>query len=159
MNNIFELDLSEKSIDEEIKIDNSSVFAVEKESVDHARKEAKYVRYAAMANKEVALLQLQLEIIIATVVDELKQKAIEAKKPIPPSAVGELRKSDVPLDKRYQKIKKKLAETEEVANILNGLVKSWFGRGYRLNLIARMNQNDSSYFQNDPNNLEDKLEY
>jgi hypothetical protein len=159
MNNIFELDLSEKSIDEEIKIDNSSVFAVEKESVDHARKEAKYVRYAAMANKEVALLQLQLEIIIATVVDELKQKAIEAKKPIPPSAVGELRKSDVPLDKRYQKIKKKLAETEEIANILNGLVKSWFGRGYRLNLIARMNQNDSSYFQNDPNNLEDKLEY
>jgi Tfp pilus assembly protein PilO len=159
MNNIFELDLSEKSIDEEIKIDNSSVFAVEKESVDHARKEAKYVRYAAMANKEVALLQLQLEIIIATVVDELKQKAIEAKKSIPPSAVGELRKSDVPLDKRYQKIKKKLAETEEIANILNGLVKSWFGRGYRLNLIARMNQNDSSYFQNDPNNLEDKLEY
>lgn len=150
---IRDLDLSEDNIRNELRIDSTSVFSIEKELAEHSGKEGAYVKYASIANKQVDQLELQLEVIIATIVDELCKNAEEKKKPIPPSAIGELRKSKVPLDKRYQKIKTKLADAHETAYLLNGLVRSWNGRGFRLDRISKMNERDvynqNTYFNNE----------
>lgn len=156
---IFDLDLSEDFISEELKIDYSSVFAIERELAEHSIKESRYVRYAAIANKEVARLELKKKVTIAEIVDEEKKKAIQNKKPIPPSAVGELRKSSVPLYKRYQEVCKDLADTYEVAEILNGLVRSWNSRGFRLNMIAKLNDDDKYTFSPEIGNINEKLEH
>lgn len=154
-----DIDLSEDIIENELRIDYSSIFAIEKELAEHSIQESKYIRYAALANKQIAELELTKSVTIAEIVEEIKNKAIEKKKPIPPSAIGELRKSDVPLDKRYKKICQKLANAYEIAEILNGLVKSWNNRGYRLNMIAQLNKDDKYSFHSDMESIDKKLEY
>ncbi|MBU2249521.1 MAG: hypothetical protein KKD77_22430 [Gammaproteobacteria bacterium] len=131
-------DRSEEEVDVEMTIRTDSVASLERELVDQARKEARYNRLAAKANKQVANLNFDLEIVTAQIIKEICEEAEGKKKPIPATAVSELRKTKVPLDTRYQKTKRALIEATENANLLNGLVSSWQSRGYRLQELVKL---------------------
>jgi hypothetical protein len=139
-------DFFEEDVDVDLTINDESPFALSNELKNHARREAKYVRMSSKANKAVADLDLELRIITSTVVQEICDEAINNGKPIPPSAVSDLRKVKVPLDLRYQKICRRLNEAMEEANYLNGLVSAWISRGYRLQELTKLSdrllQND-----------------
>lgn len=127
----FEWDDSE--ISSELHIDNSSVFALVETMKEHSKKEAKYNRWAAMANKEVSRLNLELKIVESELVDEVMKNLTTASA----SMRQEVRKSVVK-DKRYQAVSEELRNAQEQADILNGLVSSWVGRGYQLREIAKL---------------------
>ena len=121
-------ELNSDKIDEELKIDDSSPFMLCEELKNHARKEHKYQRLAAQANKEVAMKKLELEILAARIIQEKE----EAGGGLSASAKQELRKTGITIDKRYQAMKREVIDAEERAGYLNGVVSSWISRGFRL---------------------------
>ena len=128
-----QFDLKEENIDKELKIDDSSVYALSEELKNHSRKEAKYSRACAKANKEVSKLSLQLKIVEAELVEEeMKKQSSQSA-----SLRQEIRKSIV-RDDRYRKVFLELTEAQETADILNGLMTSWVGRGYQLREIVKL---------------------
>ena len=132
------LKMSEQEIDIELMINNSSIAMLEQELLNQARKEAKYQRLAAYAGKNVAKLQLDLDVVTAEIIKELQLEAEAKKKPIASSAVSELRKTHIPADPRYIKIRSKLIDAYEESNLLNGLVSAWISRGYRLQELVKL---------------------
>jgi len=132
------MDISEEFTEKELSIDNSSVFTLERELLAHSKKEAKYHRWWAAAIKDVDRLTLDLEIVSAEIVQENLMKAEKEGKPLSASAEDNLKKSVLPLDKRYKMIKRRLMGAKETANILAGLVKAWEGRGYRLKELVTL---------------------
>jgi hypothetical protein len=129
---------SPDEIDAELVIDNSSLAALEQELINQPRKEAVYQRLAAIANKNVSKLQLDLEIVITEIIKEICIEAEARKKPIASSAITELRKTHIPGDKRYQKLKSALIDAYEELNLINGLVSAWISRGYRLQELVKL---------------------
>ena len=132
--------MSEEEMLDELDIHVENAYDLEQELKSHARKAGKYVVMAAQATKKVDELSMSLEVLVAQIVEELCKEAEEKGKPIPPSAISEIRRSKVPLDKRYQIIKSRLINAQEEANILNGLVYSWGARSKRLTEVARLVQ-------------------
>ena len=133
-------------IEQDLEIDNSSIYTLEKGLVDYSSKLADCHKMYAEAIKKVDDLTLRVEIIIAEVVQELEGVADRKGKPFPPSSIQEVRRTKVPLNKKYRRIKKELAEAVEQKNILGGLVKAFESKGYRLqelvNLAIRRNDFD-----------------
>lgn len=126
------------NINIDFDINTESIHELEKEIKDFSKKEDDLRRRASEANKNVANLTLEFKITLALIISELRGKADEKGKPIPPSAIGELRKSVAPLDKRYQMASRKLHKANEEADILNGTVSSWVSRGYRLQELVKL---------------------
>jgi hypothetical protein len=128
-----QFDINAEEVDKELFIDNSSVFALSEELKNHSRKESKYIRLAAMANKEVSKLSLELKVTESELVDEyMKQQTSQSA-----SLRQEIRKSIV-RDERYKKVAIQLYQAQANADLLNGLVQSWVGRGYQLREIAKL---------------------
>lgn len=123
-----------ENIDKELVIDDSSVYSLVEALKLHPRKEAKYQRLAAMASKEVARLELELEVLTAELID----KAMQESGATSASARQELRKGGISKYPKYQEKKKELYEAKETADILNGLVYSWTSRGYLLREIVKI---------------------
>jgi hypothetical protein len=148
-------DLNSSDIDKELKIDDSSVHSLVEELKSHPRKESKYSRACAQANKAVSELTLKLKIVEAELVEEemKNQKSQSA------SLRQEIRKSIVG-DDRYRKVYLELIEAQETADILNGLMSSWVGRGYLLREIVKLAdrtmQDSLRIYKTDPMALSDE---
>ena len=138
---------------DELKIDYSSVYALERELITFPEKLAKYHKLAAKAITEVDRLNLKLEVMTAQILEQIQEEAVERGKPYPPTAVQELRKSKVPLNPKYKKLKLKLIEAVENKNILNGVVKSIEAKGYRLQELVSLAMKRFDF------SVEDKLKY
>jgi hypothetical protein len=128
----FKLDSEE--LDKELIIDNSSIHSLVEELRAHPRKEAKYQRFAAQASKEVARIELELEVLTAELID----RAVKETNSTSASARQELRKGGIAKYPEYQAKKKELYEAREVSDILSGLVSAWTSRGYRLMEITKI---------------------
>ena len=128
-----EFELSSEEIDKELQVDNSSIFALVEELKNHSRKESKYSRFAANANKIVSELSLQLKIIEAELVEEEMKKQSSSSA----SLRQEIRKSIVK-EPKYREAYLALSEAQETSDIMRGLVNSWVGRGYQLREIAKL---------------------
>jgi len=128
----------EKAIDSELEIHYESIFALEKELREYSKRGAKYYRAYAKAIREVNDLTLEVKIIVAEIVNELIIKSEKEGRNIPYSARSELKNTNVPLDKRYQLIFKKLNRTIERKDFLSGLVEAWSARSHRLSELARL---------------------
>ena len=125
--------LNSEDIDRELVIDNSSVNSLVEELKNHSRKEAKYSRACAQANKIVSMLNLELKVVEAELVEEeMKKQSSQSA-----SLRQEIRKSIV-RDQRYKDVFASLVEAQETADILNGLITSWVGRGYQLREIVKL---------------------
>jgi len=115
----------------EIKFD--SVYDLERELRTYSRKYNEYLRLAKEATTRVNDLTLELKILSAKIIEKIRKE-----EKIPPSALGEIRKSRIFLDKDFQKKMKELNRATEDKDYIDGLVKSWEARGYRLQELVTL---------------------
>jgi len=127
----------EISLFKDIAIDDSSPYALSEELKTHSRKSAEYQRLYAHAVKKVLDLKLQLEILSAVIVNDLREKAEEKKGgQLSDIAVTNIRKNLLPLDERYQKLKEDLNTAKGTSDVLKGFVFAFSSRGGKLKEIA-----------------------
>lgn len=127
-----ELNLDEATIQADLFIDDSSMFALETSLKTYPSTLEKYSRMASQAIKEVDKVTMELEIVTAELIDELCQ-LYQAKegKAFPPSGISEVRRSFVPLCRRWKKKKIELHEVTETMNIIKGALKAYEARGFK----------------------------
>jgi len=121
-----------------LSIDNSSLYALENELIDYPRQLGELHRVYSQAIKKVDKFTLELEILTAKILEEMQKDAERKGRPYPPSSLQEVRKTKVPLDKRYKRLKLQLIEATEEKNILGGLVKAYEAKGYRLQELIQL---------------------
>ncbi len=125
--------MKEKKLAQILDIKAKSPYELNQELKEYSRQGFEFSRMYAEINRKVNDKNLELEILVAEIVDRIRKQ-----EKTPPSAVGELRKTRVPLDKEYQEKKKELNELLEQRDVLNGLVKFWEMRGYRLKEMVEL---------------------
>jgi len=129
----------EASLDKELVIDDSSIFKLSEALKDHPRTLRRYYRLYAKAVKEVDMLNLELEIKSAEIMDTyLKAYAEKNGRSYPITGRSDLRKTILPLDKEYKALKFRLVEAVANMNDLKGIVDSWTARGFRLQELVRL---------------------
>jgi len=121
-----------------LSIDNSSLYALENELLAYPKQLGELHRVYSQAIKKVDKLTLELEILTAKILVEVQEDAERKGRPYPPSSLQEVRKTKVPLDKRYKRLKLQLIEAIEEKNILGGLVKAYEAKGYRLQELIQL---------------------
>lgn len=124
--------MSDRNIDD-LTIHFESIFALENELKEHSNLQNEAHKAFAVANREVNQLTLEVEVKTAEIVDRICRD-----ENIPPSARAEVRRSRVALDKEWQALRWKLNEAIENKDIMEGLSKSWEGRGFRLSELAEL---------------------
>ena len=102
---------------EDFRIDNSSVFALEKELKRYSELVYDYGKAWASAIKEEQQAELAVDIVSATLVREYASKQ---KKDVSPYAMSEIRRSVIPDDIRYIEVRNALIDKTEASNILKG---------------------------------------
>lgn len=151
-----EVDLTyeeEEEVDTLLDIDIKSAFDLQRYLQNHPKLEARWHRRYAAAVKAVDHLSLALEIQISEILDEMEAKIQEdtGKKPSVYQRT-ELRKSSLPSDRRYQKLKRKLADATETMNTLRGVTFAFSSRGRRLTdlgqLMNRILKDDPTVWDN-----------
>ena len=128
-----------------LSIDNSSLYALENELIDYPRQLGELHRVYSQAIKKVDKLTLELEVLTAKILLEVQKDAERKGRPYPPSSLQEVRKTKVPLDKRYKRLKLQLIEAIEEKNILGGLVKAYEAKGYRLQELIQLANRRSDF--------------
>ena len=118
---------------EELEIHPESFTTLEKDLMNHAKTTYKYHRAAAEAQKNIDTLTFELELLSSQILQE-----ILTTKKVPPSAISEIRRSEVPLDERYIEKKMEVIAANETLNILRGAVDAMNARSYRLGDIAEL---------------------
>lgn len=125
----------------DLEIDDSSPFALNEELKHHSQKAAHWQREYAHAVKKVGDLNLKLEVLVATIIQELCEEAEGSGRPIPQTARGELRKNKVPLDNRYQDARRELNEAIETRDLLKALAQAFGSRSGRLRDMSQLMEN------------------
>jgi len=115
-------------------IDTSSVYNIEQELAGLPDKQDESSRVRALAIKEVDILQMEFDILIAEIVTEIcKEKEIKAV-----SGKTEIRKVDTLLDIRYKRKRKMLIKATENMNILNS---AYFNLNKRFDAVIELYRN------------------
>ena len=122
----------------DLSIDDSSPFALSGELKHHSQKAAEYQRLHAHAVKKVGDLQLELDVHVASIIEKLYDEANEKGKPLPETARGEIRKTKVPLNAKYQELREKLNEAKETKDLLKALSDAFNSRSGRLRDLSQI---------------------
>jgi len=122
------LPMTEDEILNSLDIKTDSNYALEQELKDNPRHAAEYERLLLDAIKSVNRLKLDIEIRVATVIDEYVKEHNE----VSPSYRQTLIKTIVPLDIEYVKLRKAYNEAVSNKTYLEGLIRAWRDRGRRL---------------------------
>lgn len=135
--------LDEENIEDQLTIRNASTYELERELLSHPKKEAHFHRWYAQSIKRVDTLTMKLEGTIAEILNELiAEEEDRIGKQLSSYALDSYRKlcekARIPLDKRYKKIKRELMEAQETKAVLEGFVKAWASRGYRLGELVKL---------------------
>jgi len=117
-------------------IDNSSLYALEQELLSFSVDEYRYHRKYAKAIERLGESELQLSIVTSTIMEEI----YNADKSLPKSARGEIRKTKVPLDERYQTATRNYFRMKGVTKDLEGVIKSFASKGFKLQALFGVNQ-------------------
>lgn len=122
-----------------LRIDYVTGYELEMIMREHPELEDDIQKKHALANQRVNDIKLELEIVIGTVVSEI---CSDPNRKIPPSAKQEVRRTEVPLDPRYQKVVRRLNKAIADAETLQGTCYSMANRGKILvslgNTLGRM---------------------
>jgi hypothetical protein len=124
--------ITEEEVDKDLNIDNSSIFTLEKDLLEHPRREAKYSTLAAQAIKNVELKELELEILVASLMETLDSLAKAKGQTVPQSARGDIKKQIMPLLPEYVAKRRELIDANEISNILKGQAKAMVSRNFKL---------------------------
>ena len=125
--------INDEQVYDELDIHPESFTSLEKDLMNHAKITYKYHRAAAEAQKNLDRLTFELELLSSQILQE-----ILTTKKVPPSAISEVRRSEVPLDKRFIEKKMEVIEANEILNVLKGAVDAMNARSYRLGDIAEL---------------------
>lgn len=116
-----------------LRINYGSIFELIQIFCNHPEEVAETDRLAALAQKKVDDIVMQMEILTARLVDEICKK-----RKVPASARQEVRRAEIQLDRTWIKKKKELNEAIEQASILQGRSKGLFVRGRLLEMIGKI---------------------
>ena len=158
------LDKLQEISDQELEIHTENAAALLGDLKDHARLQAKYYRWASQAQKRVDDLSLKLEMAIVEIIEEIIHEAEDKGKPIPYSSRSELKRIAVPKDERYQLSKNRLNSAMEEMNYLQGLVRAFEAKGFRLQEVVRLMFNqlrdpEVRVYSKDLESLANSIEY
>jgi hypothetical protein len=132
-----DLELIEEIIDK-LELDFNTTAEYEIELRTNSRYTHELDRVYKEAMKEVNIKKLELEIVAAEVLDTIIKDYEKKKgKDFPLSAMQEVRKSQVPLDKRYVEAKQNLNDAVNTMEVLGGLRQAWSDRGYKLKQLGK----------------------
>ncbi len=130
--------ITDEELIDSYDIHMSSVFELEQELRNFSKREAELVRKAMHANKRLNKFLVLSKMTEAEIVNEILSKAKTDGKPMASSSLGEVRKSMVANDKRWQVIQDKLTKARADAELWGGLLHAWQGRGFRLQELAKI---------------------
>ena len=133
--------IEEKEYEDDITIDDSSAWHLNRCLKNHSKIEGKYSRLLADAIKDLDDLTYRLEISTAEIAEEIFNRLEAEGKPVPASGKDAIMKGEVRLDKRYQDLRKQVIEAKYVVAVLKGYMKGISGRGYRLKEICKLEEN------------------
>jgi len=132
---------SEKEIMKDLVIDDSSLYSLEQQLKESARVEGDYIAAMADAEKSLERIKLKVEVCVAELVRDLKKEYRKKNgKDIPATGVSELRKSNIPLDRKYKKLREELIEAQYVHTQAENFLKSIISKGYRLQKIIEIHE-------------------
>ena len=136
------IDITDEEVESDLSIDNSSIFTLEKELLEHPKKEAKYSRLSAMAIKEVEQKELELEILVAELMESLETLAKSKGQPIAQSARGDIKKQVLPLLPQYKDKRRELITANSIRNVIGGAYKAMQSRNYKLSDILEIKKRE-----------------
>jgi hypothetical protein len=139
--NVVEMEFEYDIIDELLSVNTSSAYHFEKEQSEQAQREWSYQRAYSQAFRKVQEAEMHLDIVTAEIVEELFTNAADMGSPLPPSSRSEIRRSKVPVDERWQTAKREWISANEHANIMSGAIHALRSKGFRLNSIQKMVEN------------------
>lgn len=125
----------------DLRINTENKFAFEKELKEQPARLHEAGILKAEAETKVDRLELKLKIKTAEIVAELCEEASKKGKPIPKSAIQELKNTSVPLRKEWQELNYKLIEANEECSNMKSLVKAHESIGYRLGELGKHMEN------------------
>lgn len=134
--------ISEEEVERDLHIDSSSIFALEKELLEHPKREGKYARLAALSIKTLEQKELELEIVIAEIMDALEHLAKDKGQNIPQSARGDIRKNVVPLIPDYRTKKLEVIDASLTKNLLTSFYKAMQSRNYKLSDLLEIKKRE-----------------
>lgn len=147
----------EEYLDTDLSIKNSSLFELENELKTHPQKVAKYHRWYAQSCTDVNRFNARLKFITALITDEYCSK-----NKISLYQRAEVRKTIVPLDKRFINAENDLNKALEIKDYMKGLVDAWADKSYRLSelvkLADRLHFNEPKVYGSKENTLENRLD-
>lgn len=141
------LDEKEANLDD-LDIHIGSAYELEQDLTRHPRQCARYYKLRAQAVRELDDLYLNLKITTSEIVKEILDNEY-----VPPSAISEIRKTRVPLDKRYQILQRRVNAAKEKVDVLTGMIVGAEARGYRFRELVSMAR---PLLMPDINQIEDK---
>lgn len=135
------LDKKEKQIIKDTEIDDSSLYKLEQQLKDSTKLEAEYITAFSKAEKKHEKLKLEIETFVAREVQRLKDEYYKKnKKEIASTAVSELRRSDVPLNKKYIALREKLIDAQVEHNFVENILKTIISKGYRVQKLIEIHE-------------------
>lgn len=130
--------LTDEEIINSFDIHMSSVFELEQELRNFSKREAELVGKAMQANKRFNKFIVLSKVTEAQLVEEIRMQAIHEGKPMASSSLGEIRKSMVAKDSRWQGVQTSLNKARGDAELWSGLLHAWQSRGFRLQELAKI---------------------
>lgn len=125
--------INDEQVYDELDIHPESFTSLEKDLMNHAKLTYKYNKAAAVAQKNVDILTFELELLTGDILQD-----ILSKRKVPPSAISEVRRTEVPLDERYVEKRMELINATETLNTLLGAVRAMDSRSYRLGDLTEL---------------------
>ena len=118
---------------QDLEIDTSSMYSLETELAVSSRHVAKYNTILSEAIKALDEATMEYEITVAEVVDDICREERVATYGRP-----EVRKSRAPLDKRWQKARRKLIEATSLKNDVQAIVNGLDNKKFRLSELFKL---------------------
>jgi len=120
-------------IEDSLKIEYSSTHELAELFKAYPKQAADIYNLYAKALRLENDLTTELAILTSEIVSDIVEK-----RNIPPSARQEIRRSEVPNDKRWQKIQRKLNKAIENTMILNGAVNGMYAKKLSLEYLGKL---------------------
>jgi len=127
-----------------LTVDTTSMYSLETELAVSSRQVAEYGRMLSQAIKDLDTATMEYEITVAEVVDE-----ICTENNVSPSGRPEVRKSRAPLDKRWQKSRRKLIEATSLKNDIQAIVYGLDNKKFRLSELFKLKLRELGYHPED----------
>jgi len=122
-----------KVTEKDLDIDNSSMYALEKDIITYSRKLNEFGKMLAQATRELGEAELELEVVSSELVTRVRKE-----QKIPPSVIQEVRRSMITSYEEYKVAKLNVIEKAEQMNIARSAYYSMTYKNDRIKEAFRL---------------------